>query len=55
MSIIDIDPWLAPHKAVISARERYMKKKTDEILDGVSLKSFALGFHHFGLHQTSEA
>ena len=55
MSLIDIDPWLAPHKAVISARERYMKKKSDEVLAGASLASFALGFQHFGLHKTDKA
>ena len=54
MSIIDIDPWLKPHKAVISARERYIAKKSDEVLAGVSLPSFALGFQHFGLHLTED-
>jgi hypothetical protein len=54
MSLIDIDPWLKPHKAVISARERYMKKKTEEVLGDTSLASFALGFQHFGLHKTDD-
>ena len=55
MSLIDIDPWLKPHKAVILARERYVEKKAKEILEDNSLTSFALGFQHFGLHQTDEA
>ena len=54
MSLIDIDPWLEPHKAVISARERYIKKKTEEVLGDTSLASFALGFQHFGLHKTDD-
>lgn len=54
MSLIDIDPWLEPHKAVIQARERYMKKKTEEVLGDTSLASFALGFQHFGLHKTDD-
>ena len=54
MSLIDIDPWLEPHKAVISARERYMKKKAEEVLGDNSLTSFALGFQHFGLHKTDD-
>ena len=54
MSLIDIDPWLKPHKAVISARERYMKKKAEEVLGDNSLTSFALGFQHFGLHKTDD-
>ena len=55
MSIIDIDPWLEPHRATISRRERYIAKKSEEVLAGVSLPSFALGYEHFGLHQTDEA
>ena len=55
MSIIDLDPWLAPHKAVIMARERYIQTKTAEVLAGASLASFALGFRHFGLHRTDES
>src|SRR5690606_10367130 len=55
MGLIDIDPWLKPHKAVILARERYMKKKTDEVLDGMPLESFALGFQYFGLHRTEHS
>ena len=54
MSLIDIDLWLEPHKAVISARERYMKKKTEEVLGDNSLASFALGFQHFGLHKADD-
>ena len=54
MSLIDIDLWLEPHKAVISARERYMKKKTEEVLGDNSLASFALGFQHFGLHKIDD-
>jgi 1,4-alpha-glucan branching enzyme len=32
-----------------------MKKKSDEVLAGASLASFALGFQHFGLHKTDKA
>lgn len=55
MSLIDIDPWLEPHKRVINAREKYIAEKTDEVLGGNSLKEFALGFRHFGLHRTDGA
>jgi len=51
-SLIGTDPWLEPHKAVILRREKYIKQKIKELLDGQSLERFALGFHHFGLHQT---
>lgn len=54
MGLIDIDPWLEPHKKVIQARENYIAKKVDKILSGNSLESFALGFEHFGLHQTDD-
>ncbi len=54
MGLIDIDPWLESHKGVILARERYMKKKTKEVLADTSLTSFALGFKHFGLHLTED-
>lgn len=52
MGIIDIDPWLEPHKSTIRAREAYMVKKTKEVLAGQSLEDFSLGFQHFGLHKT---
>ena len=54
MSIIDIDPWLSPHEAVISARERYIDKKSTQTLAGKDLPSFALGADHFGLHKTPD-
>ena len=54
MGLIDIDPWLEPHKKTIEAREHYIAKKTAKVLDGSSLKSFAQGHRYFGLHRTSE-
>lgn len=54
MGLIDIDPWLEPHKKAIQAREKYIAKKTDEVIGSNSLRSFALGFQHFGLHKTED-
>jgi len=54
MSIITIDPWLEPHKDVIAARERYMQRTIAKVLGQTPLEQFALGYQHFGLHQTPE-
>ena len=54
MTLIDKDPWLEPHKSVILARERYMTKKTNDLLGKVRLEEFALGFDYFGLHKTNK-
>ncbi len=55
MGIIDIDPWLEPHKSTIRTREVYIAKKTKEVLADQSLEGFSLGFQHFGLHKTDKS
>ena len=52
-TLVDLDPWLAPHEPVIKAREAYVSSTLERVLDGKSPAEFALGFHHFGLHQTA--
>ena len=52
-TLVELDPWLAPHEPVIKAREAYISSTLRRVLDGKSPADFALGFHHFGLHQTA--
>jgi len=52
-TLVDLDPWLAPHEDTINAREAYVSSTLERVLDGKSPVEFALGFHHFGLHQTA--
>ena len=52
-TLVDLDPWLAPHERVIQSREAYVSSTLEKVLDGKSPAEFALGFHHFGLHQTA--
>ncbi len=52
-TLVELDPWLAPHEGVISAREAYVSSTIMKVLSGKSPAKFALGFHHFGLHQTA--
>ena len=54
MELVDIDPWLEPHKTAIKKRDQYIRRSTDKILGNSSLPDFALGFHHFGLHQSDK-
>ena len=51
-TLVELDPWLAPHEGVINAREAYVSSTLERVLDGKSPAEFALGFHYFGLHQT---
>lgn len=55
MSIIELDSWLEPFEEVILERERYIKRKIEKTLSGSSLKNFAFGYKHFGLHKTDDA
>lgn len=50
--LVELDPWLAPHEPVIKAREAYVSSTLRRVLDSKSPADFALGFLHFGLHQT---
>ena len=52
-TLVDLDQWLAPHKSTIQAREKYISSKLKTVLSGKTPAEFALGFHHFGLHQTA--
>lgn len=54
-SLIDLDPWLESHKAVIAKREKYITQKIAKTLGSQSIGQFALGFQHFGLHQTDDS
>ena len=53
-TLVDLDPWLAPHEPVIKAREAYVSSTLRRVLDGKSPADFALGFRHFGLHRTQD-
>ena len=52
-TLVDLDQWLAPHKSTIQAREKYISSKLKTVLSGKTPAEFAMGFHHFGLHQTA--
>ncbi len=52
-TLVKLDPWLAPYEHVLDAREAYVSSTLRRVLDGKSPADFALGFLHFGLHQTS--
>ena len=53
-TLVELDPWLAPHEPVIKARETYVSSTLRRVLDGKSPADFALGFRHFGLHRTQD-
>ena len=53
-TLVELDPWLAPHEGVIKAREAYVSSTLRRVLDGKSPADFALGFLHFGLHRTQD-
>ena len=53
-TLVELDPWLAPHEDVINAREAYISSTLTKVLDGKSPADFALGFRHFGLHRTQD-
>ena len=50
-TLVELDPWLAPHEGVIQSREAYVSSTLRRVLDGKSPAEFALGFHHFGIRQ----
>ena len=52
-TLVELDPWLTPHEHTIKAREAYISSTLERVLGGKSPAEFALGFHHFGLHQTA--
>lgn len=53
-TLVELDPWLAPHERTIKAREAYVSSTLKKVLDGKSPADFALGFRHFGLHRTQD-
>ncbi|MDO4712575.1 MAG: alpha-amylase family glycosyl hydrolase [Candidatus Saccharibacteria bacterium] len=53
-TLLTLDPWLEPYAAAIAERQRVLQEKQRALLNGASPAEFALGFHHFGLHQTAE-
>ena len=53
-TLVELDPWLAPHERIIKARETYVSSTLRRVLDGKSPVDFALGFRHFGLHRTQD-
>lgn len=53
-TLVDLDPWLAPHEHAIKAREVYILSTLKKVLDGKSPADFALGFRYFGLHRTQD-
>ena len=52
-TLVELDPWLAPHERTINARKAYVSSTLTNVLGSKSPADFALGFHHFGLHQTA--
>ena len=52
-TLIDLDPWLASYKSVITQREKFLRQAETRLLNSQTPDQFALGFHYFGLHQTA--
>ena len=53
-TLVELDPWLAPHERAIQSREAYVSSTLEKVLNGKSPADFALGFRHFGLHRTQD-
>lgn len=53
-NIVDVDPWLEPHRQQLEDLQRYINTKGGMILDGSSLTDFAQGHFYFGLHTTKD-
>lgn len=53
-NIIDVDPWLEPHRRELEDLQRYINSKAGTILDGASIVDFSQGHLHFGLHSTKD-
>lgn len=49
-----VDPWLVPYRQKLQQRLAYTKAYAEQILDGQSVKDFALGHQYFGLHHTED-
>ncbi|NCU37741.1 1,4-alpha-glucan-branching enzyme [Candidatus Saccharibacteria bacterium] len=53
-TLIDLDPWLAPHSDTIDARRTYIERQQKKLLGGKTVKDFALGHLYFGLHKVGQ-
>jgi 1,4-alpha-glucan branching enzyme len=55
LKILEIDPWLAPHRYDLEERmKRYHGVKKALLGDIKCFKDFANGHHYFGFHQTED-
>ena len=55
MSILSIDPWLAPYQDDLKLRmNRYEKEKKALLGEESRFTNFANGHHYFGFHRTAE-
>ena len=55
LKILEIDPWLEPHRYDLEERmRRYYSVKNALLGEGQSLKDFANGHLYFGFHQTED-
>ncbi|NLD49491.1 MAG: 1,4-alpha-glucan-branching enzyme [Clostridiaceae bacterium] len=55
LKILEIDPWLAPHRHDLEERmKRYYGVKNELLGEIKSFNDFANGHHYFGFHQTEE-
>ena len=52
-TVADFDPWLEPYRDKLVARQEYIAKHRQRILDGMSVTEFALGHLYYGLHKQS--
>ena len=53
-TLIDIDPWLAPHADALKKRQVAVESIMQKVLNGKSVSDFALGHLYFGLHRTTD-
>lgn len=52
-TIADQDAWLEPYRSQFESQQQYRDERQRMILDGIRLDDYALGYRHFGLHQTA--
>lgn len=53
-TLLDYDEWLRPFADNVKQRDKHLKAARQRILGDKTPHEFALGWHYFGLHQTTD-
>lgn len=53
-TLVELDPWLAPHAGAIEERRAYTKQSEQKLLQGKPVQDYAIGHLFFGLHKTDD-